>query len=320
LGWVGIRDLASAGPDRGLAQGGPSGVDQTMATLPVGISMSLLVALLIGPGPLLPGLGPAVQARDSRQHLVVITEGPGRIQGLLYRMQRVPGAGSGAEGTDGGPSGDAWRQVGPPVVVVVGRSGVGPKKEGDGRAPQGAFPLGPAFGYASEPPPDVRIPYQAMVPGALCVDDTESAFYNLVLDPDTVPGAKDWTSAEVMRRDVAPGDDLYRFGVIVQYNPRRVPGAGSCIFLHVWRDSESPTAGCTAMAEENLLEVLRWLDPEAGPVLIQGDRVFLEGLREEGHLPYPVPGSRIPHRPLDPNRTGSALPPTLPSSPGTGSG
>ena len=49
-----------------------------------------------------------------------------------------------------------------------------------------------------------------------------------------------------------------------------------------------------AVAEEDLLEILRWLDPEAGPLLIQGDRAFLEGLREAGSLPYPVPGSRSP--------------------------
>jgi hypothetical protein len=47
------------------------------------------------------------------------------------------------------------------------------------------------------------------------------------------------------------------------------------------------------MAEEDLLEILRWLDPEAAPLLVQGNRAFLEGLREEGSLPYPVPGVGI---------------------------
>ena len=47
------------------------------------------------------------------------------------------------------------------------------------------------------------------------------------------------------------------------------------------------------MAEEDLLEILRWLDPEAAPLLVQGNRAFLEGFREEGSLPYPVPGVGI---------------------------
>jgi L,D-peptidoglycan transpeptidase YkuD (ErfK/YbiS/YcfS/YnhG family) len=93
-----------------------------------------------------------------------------------------------------------------------------------------------------------------------------------------------------MRRDLAHGDDLYRWGVEVAYNPEREPGAGSCIFLHVWRGPGSPTAGCTAMPEDDLLTVLRWLRPGDDPVLVQGTRSFLEGLRDEGRLPYPVPG------------------------------
>lgn len=290
-----------------------------MATLHLWICTSLLVALLPGPGPVASDSAPSGKVAESRQHLVVVTEAPDRVQGLLYRMERVPGLGTGDEAPGREiPVGDApaheasddsapgesapaddlpegsWRQVGPPVPVVVGRNGVGPKREGDGRSPQGMFSLGPAFGYAPQPPAGVRIPYRAMAPASVCVDDTGSAFYNLVFDADTLSGAKDWASAETMRRDLAPGDQLYELGVMVRYNPSRVPGAGSCIFLHLWRGPESPTAGCTAMAKEDFLEILRWLDPGADPLLVQGHRGFLEGLRADENLPYPVPGSRAP--------------------------
>jgi len=246
---------------------------------------------------------------QAHQHLVVVTEEPGDIGGLLFRMERVGGGESG-EGPE--PGKGTWRQVGAPVPVVVGRGGVGPKQEGDGRSPQGVFELGHAFGYAQEPPPGslfpsgLALPYEPMAPGSVCVDDPGSAYYNLVFDPDTLPesvrGAKDWKSAEAMRRDLAHGDELYRWGVVVRYNDEGVPGAGSCIFLHMWRGPESPTAGCTAMAEEELLFLLSWLriesergpeaDPQSvpGPVLIQGSRDYLESLSREGMLPYPVPG------------------------------
>src|SRR5262249_47021952 len=46
-------------------------------------------------------------------------------------------------------------------------------------------------------------------------------------------------------------------------NAARARGAGSCIFLHVWRDAASPTVGCTAMAKPALAELLAWLDPDA---------------------------------------------------------
>ena len=270
-----------------------------MKTLLIWLCAGLSAALLPGSAPLADDSVPVGTERDSRQHLVVVTEAPDAIQGLLHRMERGPEVES-----SGGPAGDSWRRAGDswrragdswrragaPIPVVVGRGGVGPKKEGDGRSPQGIFPLGPAFGYAQEPPGSVGFPYRAMAAASVCVDDTASAFYNLVLDADTLSGAKDWDSAEDMRRDLAHGDGLYRLGVEVQSNASRVPGAGSCIFLHLWRGPGSPTAGCTAMAEDDLLEILRWLDPGADPLLIQGDREFLEGLRAEGMLPYPVPG------------------------------
>jgi D-alanyl-D-alanine dipeptidase len=64
-------------------------------------------------------------------------------------------------------------------------------------------------------------------------------------------------------------DDLYKWGIVVAHNPAAQPGAGSCIFLHIWKNSSAPTAGCTAMAEEDLVKLLRWLDPTARPILVQ---------------------------------------------------
>lgn len=211
---------------------------------------------------------------EAGQHLVVVTEAPDAIRGRLFRMERTP---------------RGWRSVGEPVPVVVGRSGVGSKREGDGRSPRGIFELGPAFGYAPEGPEGVGLGYRPMPPGAVCVDDGDSRHYNRIVDPEGLSGEPDWESAEAMRRDLAHGDGLYRWGVEVRYNPDREPGAGSCIFLHVWRGPRSPTAGCTAMPEAELLSVMRWLRPEERAVLIQGTRAFLEGLREDGTLPYPVP-------------------------------
>ena len=203
--------------------------------------------------------------------------------------------------------------------MVVGRSGVGPKQEGDGRSPEGLFGLGPVFGYSTDPPPGLgsrrdsisdgdsraglssgvdpgagqsrnpgpRLPYEPTAPLAVCVDDVGSAFYNLVFDADTLSSPKDWTSAEAMRRDLAHGDDLYKWGIQVRYSDPPQPGAGSCIFLHIWRGPGSPTAGCTAMAENDLLSLFGWLTE--GAVLVQGTRAYLEGLREEGLLPYRIP-------------------------------
>ena len=55
----------------------------------------------------------------------------------------------------------------------------------------------------------------------------------------------------------------------IAYNTNPVvPGKGSAIFLHV--STGGGTAGCVSLAESNLLEVLRWLDPAAHPVIVMG--------------------------------------------------
>ena len=121
----------------------------------------------------------------------------------------------------------------------------------------------------------------------------------------------DWRSAETMRRS----DDLYRWGLVVGHNrpcplgiatfpevppaprpfrlPRQgpipndtaIPGAGSAIFMHIWRSSDSGTAGCTAMTGEAMQELLVWLDPKADPVLVQFTRPVYEEWREKWKLP-----------------------------------
>jgi L,D-peptidoglycan transpeptidase YkuD (ErfK/YbiS/YcfS/YnhG family) len=62
----------------------------------------------------------------------------------------------------------------------------------------------------------------------------------------------------------------YKYFAVVEYNTvNPLPGAGSAIFLHVWKDQNNPTTGCTAFSEENLLKIIRWLDPAQKPVLAQ---------------------------------------------------
>ena len=91
----------------------------------------------------------------------------------------------------------------------------------------------------------------------------------------------DWHSSEQMRRD----DVLYQWGVVVEHNPAAIPGAGSCIFLHIWRNSAAPTAGCTAMAESDLVRLLRWLDPAQHPILVQMPGEVYQSIRTKYDLP-----------------------------------
>lgn len=174
---------------------------------------------------------------------------------------------------------EPWGVVGGMIPAVVGRNGLGwgvgihpqiscegpMKREGDGKAPAGIFILKSAFGYAPvEEITWLKLPYRQSTAQIQCVDDTQSPYYNKLVDTTKVK--QNWNSYEEMRRQ----DFLYRLGVVVEHNTDPViPGRGSCIFLHIWEDDFEGTSGCTAMKAEHLDVILLWLDPYAMPILVQ---------------------------------------------------
>lgn len=216
----------------------------------------------------------------SEQHVVVAVEHNNSTTGLLYCYSK---------------QGTAWKKSGPAIPVVVGLNGVDKTCEGDRRAPQGIYNLSFAFGIEPQKPEWLDFPYRGMFKETECVDDAGSPYYNKIVNPSEIKGGKNWKSSEKMRRDIHNGDNLYKYGIMVEYNPegQRDPasgkGAGSCIFLHIWRSSKKGTYGCTAMSEQNLIWLMKWLNASAQPVLIQGSRKYLDELRLKGIVQYEIP-------------------------------
>ncbi len=175
--------------------------------------------------------------------------------------------------------GRSWRQVGAPIAIVIGKSGLksaADKREGDGASPAGRFALGEATGYESAPK-NVRLPYRIATAALRCVDDPGSPQYNMIAEAPA-SGAP-WKSDEKMRRD----DQLYRYTIFVKQNESRTPGQGSCVFLHVWRGPTLPTVGCTAMARTDLRAILTWAAVDT--ILVQLPRKEYERRQREWDLP-----------------------------------
>jgi L,D-peptidoglycan transpeptidase YkuD (ErfK/YbiS/YcfS/YnhG family) len=120
--------------------------------------------------------------------------------------------------------------------------------------------LGTAFGrYAN---PGTAMTYRQSNTNDYWVDDSQSAFYNTW---QIGPVNNRWNSAEKM---YIP---LYNYGVVINYNTvERVPGKGSAIFFHIWTGPGSPTAGCIATSQTNVINVLKWLKPSKNPIIIEG--------------------------------------------------
>lgn len=223
---------------------------------------------------------------ESRQLVLVITANWEAVAGTLWRYERA--------------NIDApWRLIGSQWSVVVGRNGMGwgrgwhapqlgegpTKKEGDSKAPAGVFRLTRAFGYApAAEAATVKLPYTYLTSTIECVDDIHSVHYNTLVDRSQIK-AVDWNSAEQLLRP----DGRYRWGVIVEHNTEpTVAGAGSCIFLHIWENAFTGTAGCTAMETANIEQLLSWLDPAAKPLLVQLPENEFNRLRQSWGLPKPV--------------------------------
>lgn len=135
---------------------------------------------------------------------------------------------------------------------ILGRTGVRvDKHEGDGATPVGRYGLRRVL-YRPDRlmPPTTRLPIQPIAKDDGWCDAPEDANYNR---PVKLPYP---ASAENMWRD----DSLYDLVVVLGHNDDPVvPYAGSAIFIHVAAPEGTPTAGCIALAREDLLSVLRAL-------------------------------------------------------------
>lgn len=132
------------------------------------------------------------------------------------------------------------------------------KHEGDKKAPAGVFKLSMLFGYDKHN--NFKMPYLQADKHLICVDDSNSKYYNKLIDFQTKE-----KSFEYMKRK----DNLYALGIVVAHNAHARPQRGSCIFLHIQRGKDIPTVGCTSMQESALKSVASWLDKEKNPILIQ---------------------------------------------------
>lgn len=215
------------------------------------------------PTPLSVAASPLAQ---SRQLLLVVAADWNTDQARLQRFARE------ADGH--------WHPVGDDVAVTIGKNGLawgrglhgaalgpGPVKvEGDGRAPAGVFTLSTAFAYnPAELWKPTKMPMHQVTDRTICVETITSKSYNRMLDEDDA-SPHDWVDPDRMLRP----DGLYRYGLFVDHNYSDTKaGAGSCIFMHLWRRPGSPTVGCTAMNDPSMQVLLSWLDPADKPVLVQ---------------------------------------------------
>ncbi len=166
-------------------------------------------------------------------------------------------------------AGKGWQASAPAWAVLYGRNGLAwgrgvlgtdekgqHKTERDKRAPAGVFRIGTIYTYDSALPEGADFPFHTVTSTDAWVDDPAHPDYNRHV---TIPDAANpppWFAKQKMRHN----DFAYRWLVEIRHNSDPpVAGEGSAIFFHIRRGVDRPSAGCTTMAETNLVKLVRWL-------------------------------------------------------------
>jgi L,D-peptidoglycan transpeptidase YkuD (ErfK/YbiS/YcfS/YnhG family) len=220
---------------------------------------------------------------DCEQLLVALAPDWNSAHGQLQRFAR---AGSGS-----------WEPVGAPVPVLFGKNGLAwgrglagqdepgkHKHERDGRAPAGVFEIGKIYTYDAALPPGADFPFHQVTNADAWIDDSSNPDYNrfvTIADPAHPPP---WFAKEKMRHH----DFAYRWLVEIRHNSDPpVPNDGSAIFFHIRRGVTRPTAGCTSMAEGDLVRLITWLRADRHPCYVLLPRATYAAKAVGWHLPPP---------------------------------
>ncbi len=172
----------------------------------------------------------------------------------------------------------AWSRVGPcwtrvlgPWTGRIGSNGFSNHKvEGDDMTPTGAYGIGPVM-YGTAANPGVHYRYVRLVCGDWWDETPSSPQYNTF---QRVPCGE----APPFAGDSEPlweEGNAYPSFAFIEYNTSPVvPGAGSAIFLHATLGYA--TEGCVSLPLAELDDVLRWLKPEADPLIVMGPASEIE--------------------------------------------
>jgi L,D-peptidoglycan transpeptidase YkuD (ErfK/YbiS/YcfS/YnhG family) len=179
------------------------------------------------------------------QVIVAYASGYGVTSGTLETFQKVNGA---------------WQPALGPMAMRLGTKGFSDHKvEGDLTTPTGMYRIGATmYGIAGNP--GVRYAYHHLVADDWWNENVASPAYN-----SFVHGADPGGGSEPLWQ-ISP---QYTYFAVIDYNIPVVsatPARGSGIFLHV--SAGRATAGCLALAQSDLVAVLRWLNPAASPRVV----------------------------------------------------
>jgi L,D-peptidoglycan transpeptidase YkuD (ErfK/YbiS/YcfS/YnhG family) len=150
-----------------------------------------------------------------------------------------------------------WQAVAAGIPAHVGAAGMAPEThDGQMLTPMGIFSLDFAFGTA--PNPGGGLQYVQVGPDHWWDGDMKSPTYNTMQVCKKAQCPFDTNPSSGTENLQIP---QYKHAVVMGVNKQRVPGNGGAFFLHT--TDGGPTAGCVAIDDVSLVEIMKWLRPGA---------------------------------------------------------
>lgn len=190
------------------------------------------------------GIGSTLAAQNSSQIITVVSNGGSYGELVMWEND---GSGN-------------WIEV-DRVAARLGQNGMkyaSEVYEMDKCTPTGIYTVTEAFGINGNP--GSGVPYRELDGSEYWVDDVDSEYYNSMQFGE--PNGR-WASAEKL----TDFGGYYNYALVIDYNRWLViAGKSSAIFLHC--DMGIYTYGCVAIPQNNLVNLLTWLNPSNNPVII----------------------------------------------------
>lgn len=147
-----------------------------------------------------------------------------------------------------------WQPLRTGIPTHVGSAGMAAQaKSGYPATPMGVYSLDSAFGTA--PNPGGGLPYTQVGPNHWWSGDDHSPTFNTM----------QVCQKAQCRFSTAESENLqipqYKHAVVMGVNKAKVPGGGAAFFFHT--TDGGPTAGCVAIDDATLVQIIRWLRPGA---------------------------------------------------------
>ena len=133
----------------------------------------------------------------------------------------------------------------------VGKNDIDKQREGDKKTPTGIFNLTHGFGIKKNP--GTKVPYVKVNSNLYWCGDQN--YYNQLIDITEKPH-------HCTGEHLIDYTQCYAYGMFLDYNKECTLGKGSAIFLHC-KGNSGYTAGCVAVSQENMIKILRSVEPGA---------------------------------------------------------